>query len=96
MDRSLRSSQTDPIRIYVLWHSSCLQGEEFARDIYKWFRGDPSDISQCGYGLPVEYRSYPFQSASELLREIELDKAEINVVVPLVDEHMVVNIHWRK
>ncbi len=85
-----------PMRIYVLWHSSCLQGEELARDIYKWFRGDPSDISQCGYGIPVEYRSYPFESESETLREIELDKADINVVVPLVNEHMVVSAHWRE
>ncbi len=77
MNKPLHSSQIDPMRIYVLWHSSCLQGEEFAQDIYKWFRGDPSDISQCGYGIPVEYRSHFFQSTSELLRGIELDKAEI-------------------
>lgn len=96
MNKPLDFSQIDPIRVYVLWHSSCSQGEEFAKDIYKWFRGDPSNISQCGYGIPVEYRSHHFESTSKPLRAIELDKAEINVVVPLVNEHMVVSAHWRE
>lgn len=92
----MMSSHVDPMRIYVLWHSDCLLGKEFAKDIYTWFRGDPSDLSQCGYGIPVEYRSYSSAVTLEKRREIELNNAEINVVVPLVDEHMVVDAPWRK
>ncbi|NEQ54578.1 MAG: toll/interleukin-1 receptor domain-containing protein [Leptolyngbya sp. SIO3F4] len=87
---------TDPMRIYVLWHANCKDGQTFAKGIFKWFRGDPKDISQCGYGIPVEYRSYPFQadSVSEIL-EIKPNEAKINVIVPLVDEHMVSNQTWQ-
>ena len=87
----------DPMRIYVLWHSSCEHGQEFAKDIYKWFRGDPGDLSQCGYGIPVEYRSYPYQSGnSPKILAIEPDKATISVIVPLVDQHMVIAPKWRE
>lgn len=92
----MMSSHVDPVRIYVLWHSDCSLGKEFAKDIYTWFRGNPGDLSQCGYGIPVEYRSYSSGVPPDKRREIELNNAEINVVVPLVDEHMVVDAPWRK
>lgn len=92
----MTASPIEPMRIYVLWHKDCEKGQEFAKEIYTWFRGDPGDLSQCGYGIPVEYRSYPSAVPLEQRRAIDLNAARINVVVPLVDEHMVVDAPWRK
>jgi hypothetical protein len=95
MIASQRLQQIEPMRVYVLWHSSCSRGKGFAEEIYKWFRGDPTNISQCGHGIPVEYRSYPFEAGSTSLPDIDLEQAQINVIVPLVNEHMVVDAQWR-
>jgi hypothetical protein len=92
----MTSSRIEPLRIYVLWHANCLLGKGFAKDIYTWFRGNPGDIYQCGYGIPVEYRSYPAGVEPKKRKPVELDQADINILVPLVDEHMVVDVHWRK
>ena len=86
----------DPMRLYVLWHPDCASGADFAREIYLWFRGDPGDITQSGYGIPVLYRSKPFQADAETPRAIDLSAARLNIIVPLVDQHMVVSTAWRR
>src|SRR5437870_5075909 len=86
----------DPMRVYVLWHPHCASGGDFAREIFLWLRGDSGDIAQSGYGIPVFYRSTPFHIDTETPRAIDLSAARINIMVPLVDQHMVVSTAWRR
>lgn len=97
----------DPVRVYVLWHQSSTQGKHFAKAIYHWFRGSPGDLTETGYGIPVHYRSlveagepnldpYDFRCNGDLKpTPIKWEKAGLNIVVPLLDEHMVTHAGWR-
>lgn len=85
----------DPLRIYVLWHPDCSVGRDYAASLYRWFRGDPSLPAEIGHGIPVHYRSVPENGKSAKPRPIQPQAAELNVLVPLVDEHLVVDPSWR-
>jgi hypothetical protein len=79
-----------PLTVYVLWHRACKAGQELAREIYAWFTAPTQDLEGRGLGIPVYYRSQPMPPG----RPIHLGEAEHNLIVPLVDEHMVVDPDW--
>lgn len=96
----------DPVRIYVLWHPDCPEGRTLAGAVFKWFRGDPADLTEAGYGIPVRYRfreGYRFEANPDWrpgeprpLKMRDTGGADFTFVVALVDEHMVVDPHWRR
>lgn len=87
----------DPVRIYVLWHQASRDGGELAREIFHWFRGNPEELHEAGYGIPIHYRSVPEQGGENVgFRPIQSSDASISVIVPLVDENMVTDGMWRR
>jgi TIR domain len=80
----------DPMRLYVCWHPDSPAGAAFAPALFNWFRGDPGNLLETGFGIPVRYR------CTSDPKPIPLDEADLSVIVPLVDEHMVVSGRWRE
>lgn len=83
-----------PFCLYVVWHPKCDDGEFLAKSIYDWFHAPSGELHRAGLGIPVYYRT----SRSDGLtppKEIPFEGAEINVVVPLMDENMVADPNWR-
>ena len=85
----------DPVRIYVLWHYASGDGPALAEAVYQWFRGSPDDLTEAGYGIPVHYRTEDLNKPDHRLMPICSDAADVTIVVPLVDEHMVTDTTWR-
>jgi hypothetical protein len=79
----------DPMRIYILWHPDSKTASSFAPVLYNWFRGDPRNLLETGFGIPVRYR------CERQPAPIPIERAYLNIVVPLVDEYMVVSAAWR-
>jgi len=78
-----------PVRIYVLWHPSCEGGESLARHIYHWFRLPTAE------GIPVYFRSSE-DPAGPGFQDISERSCDHNIIVPLVDPHMVASLPWRR
>lgn len=85
----------DPVRIYVLWHHASGDGHALAEAVHQWFRGSPSDVTEAGYGIQVHYRTGDLDKADGCLVPIRPDAADVTIIVPLVDEHMVTDPAWR-
>jgi hypothetical protein len=87
--------------VYVLWHPKCPFGEDAARRIYQWLR--PGN----GLGPRVFYRSFaaPESPAGGLPPALPGDPdraapnhtspANLQIVLPLIDENMVADPAWR-
>ncbi|MEM7392911.1 MAG: toll/interleukin-1 receptor domain-containing protein, partial [Verrucomicrobiota bacterium] len=67
-----------------MWHSENEEGERFARAIYHWFRLPSSE------GIPVYFRR-----CDETFVKL-YDNCELNIVIPLVEPHMVASVYWRQ
>ena len=89
------SYPTDPVRIYVLWHPDSTDAQTLAEAVFQWFRGRPDDLTEAGYGIPVHYRTADLATPGASLMPIFPDAADVTIVVPLVDEHMVTDPVWR-
>jgi hypothetical protein len=91
--------------VFVLWHPSCPDGEKLARRLLQWFR--PGN----GLGPEVFFRSLPAPHAplnglppplpgedrpgvASPVRPVQRFE-KLQVVLPLVDEHMVADASWR-
>ncbi len=82
-----------PVSIYVIHHPKCKVAEELAKSLYDWFRLGYLSGDQSGAGLPVYYRRLMVDKV--LQPEIRFDQAALNVVIVLVDEHLVLEPDWR-
>ncbi len=80
---------SEPVRITLLWHRECAEGKDLAAAVFRWFRGDPDDPGEVGRGLPVHYRCLPAEPVTCTA------PPGFHIAVPLVDEHMVVDLAWR-
>jgi hypothetical protein len=49
-----------------MWHPSFTEGEVLARDIYEWFGGRVGDARAVGLGIPVHFRSAPWENGMAL------------------------------
>lgn len=102
----------EPARITVLWHRDCVEGKDLAAAVFRWFRGDPDDLGEAGRGLPVHYRCWPQDPPADpspglcadlspggslkVAPGVSADARRIEIAVPLVDEHLVVDPDWRR
>ncbi|MCB1739799.1 MAG: toll/interleukin-1 receptor domain-containing protein [Gammaproteobacteria bacterium] len=96
MPRAYTPSSTRPLSIHVLWHPETGDGPELARAVYRWFRGDERRLDEVGKGVPVFYRWQPASAEQPAPRPIHCQGDELCVVVPLIDEHMVIDPVWRR
>ena len=101
----MNPSVSNPIpEIYVLWHPRCELGEFLARRIHGWLR--PGN----GLGPQVFYRSLPApeapigglppalpgESRGNLPVSTARRIANLQIVLPLIDEHMIADAAWRQ
>jgi hypothetical protein len=98
----MASSSSIP-ELYILWHARCAVGEGVAKKIYEWLR--PGN----GLGPQVFYRSLPAPEASPgglppplpgearlALPQMRTPRtANLQIVLPLIDENMVADPAWR-
>ncbi|MCU0866310.1 MAG: toll/interleukin-1 receptor domain-containing protein [Planctomycetes bacterium] len=78
----------------MAWHSDAEDADFLARDLYRWFRGDPFDLQACGTGIPVLFRRWKEGGAAP--EPVPLPSGGgIRVLVPLVDENFVISTRWR-
>jgi hypothetical protein len=82
-----------PVVVYIVHHPECAQAEWLAARLFRWFRlGDlPGDAAAAG--LPVYYRRQ--QKENRIQPEFCWQEADLNVILLLVDDHMVVDAAWR-
>lgn len=87
--------QRAPLTLYVAWHQDGDDGEFLAQQIFRWFRGDPSDLEACGTGIPVQFRAW--RRGGSLTAPLELPRGGngTRVLVLLVDEHFATCKEWR-
>jgi TIR domain len=101
----MNPSISSPIpEIYILWHPRCELGEFLARRIHGWLR--PGN----GLGPQVFYRSLPAPEApvgglppplpGEWRSNLPVSTAprvsNLQIVLPLIDEHMIADAAWRQ
>jgi hypothetical protein len=76
----------DIARIHLLWHEQFGAGRQLAREVFNWFR------LPNGAGIPVSYRC---ERLDGKLVPLPLERAQANLIVILVEEHMVTDPEWR-
>ena len=82
----------DPIRIYVLWHPKCKDGEILAKSLFEWF-----EKVDDGVGIPVRYRSSPcVDHDCGIPAPIPFKEFDNTAVVILADENMVADEKWSR
>jgi hypothetical protein len=91
--------------LYVLWHPECMLGEKLARKIHAWLRPGyglgprvfyrclPAPEAPAG-GLPPPLPGETRQPGSEA-RGADPVVANLQIALPLIDEHMIVDPAWR-
>lgn len=82
----------NPLNIYVLWHNEFTDGEKYANLIYSTFTRKIDEPLSRGIGIPVYFRSVYSENNQPLL--IELNKAQNNVIIALIDDNMVDCDNW--
>ncbi|WP_417591396.1 toll/interleukin-1 receptor domain-containing protein [Owenweeksia hongkongensis] len=80
-----------PLHIYVVWHPSYPHGAKLADQIYSCYSRDISDPLSRGIGIPVFYRSAPYED--DLPRPIKLSEATRTAVILLIDNECVID--WK-
>lgn len=83
-----------PLTIYLLWHPASPDAEALARAAYRWFHAPSDDLLRSGMGIPVYFRSQPGPGEKVLPRDIDLEHADLNVVVVLADANLVGESAW--
>ena len=100
----LHDRRPTPLCIYLCWHSDFLLGRNFAKDLWEWMRGARHEILGQGLGIPLYYRTHhayalPTPEGREpdpLEHFIRLQDATLNVIVPLIDAHMIKDTGWQE
>lgn len=103
----MSSPRLEPIpEVFVLWHPRCRLGEPLARRILQWLRPGNGLGPEVFYrSLPAPggpQNGRPLPLPGELRSSMPDDAAKarpnvsnVEVVVPLIDEHMVADQAWR-
>ncbi len=96
-----------PVAIYIVHHPECKEAEELSATLYDWFRLGYLSGDSSGAGLPVYFRRQICDGRTPEERgagatpqwaefpTIQADKAELTVIIVLVDHRMVVDPTWR-
>lgn len=77
------SSVSQPLALFVLWHPSFKEGQEYADLIFSEFKRKVEDPLARGMNIPVYYRY------STPLLPIPYNEYELTVVIALIDSSMV-------
>ena len=88
-----KSNYKSPLTIYVVWHPSFTIGQEVADYIYANFYRDIDSPLSRGVGIPVYYRSEPFEGKNTPVA-IPYAQSDYNAVIVLVDDNLFNDDSW--
>jgi hypothetical protein len=88
-----KSNYKSPLTIYVVWHPSFTIGQEVADYIYASFYRDIDSPLSRGVGIPVYYRSVPFEGKKTPVA-IPFAQSDYNAVIVLVDDYLFNDDGW--
>lgn len=80
-----------PLHIYVVWHPKYQRGKKFAEQVYSQYNRNIEEPLSRGIGIPVFFRSAVYKD--DLPKAINLNEAERNAVLVLVDNQAIIN--WK-
>jgi hypothetical protein len=80
----LNDKPRTPLRIYIVWHPSFLDGKRYADAIYRIFSRDERDFCGQSIGIPVYY-------ITSVANFRNIDEAEKTVIIPLVDTKLILD-----
>lgn len=81
-----------PLALYIVWHPGFAQGKQIAENLYSIFCRDVKEPLARGLGIPVYFRSLPFD---EEPIAVDTSTATRNAIVLLVDQHYMADDHFR-
>lgn len=82
-----------PLSIYVVYHPASPECRELAGHLHDWFRLKQDEGEGTEAGLPVWFRAH--LEAGAIAPAVAWGEAALNVLVVLIDDHMVVDAAWR-
>lgn len=81
------------LAVYVLWHPHFKEGETLARELFTHLYGNLAEPESRGIGIPVFFRSQLLEGHT-LPPAIDLQAAEMTVVLPLIDGKLAEDAGW--
>ncbi len=82
-------------RVYLAWHPQSSHGQQLAELIFRHICGEPDDFLRRGLGIPVYFRSAPFEVGSDTPKPINLKDSLNSATFVFVDDYMVINEGWQ-
>jgi hypothetical protein len=87
---------TTPVTIYVVHHPDCKAAEALAKKLFDWFRLGYLTGDSSAAGLPLHFRRTISKDVLPVIApSIPFERAEVNVVILLVDHKLVEDPRWR-
>lgn len=81
------------LAVYLVWHPSFETGKLVANDIYSYLSRNSDTPLIRGIGIPVFFRSIP-QRLKKTPIDIDLEEADYNAIIVLVDDHLFNDDDW--
>lgn len=81
------------LAVYIVWHPSFEKGKLIADSIYTYLSRNTDAPLIRGIGIPVFFRSIP-QRSNKTPKEINLNEADYNAIVVLVDDCLFNDEDW--
>jgi len=82
------------VACHILWNGAFEAGDGIARFVYASLCRDTEKPNSRGIGIPVFFHTWLAPQPGALVRAIDYARADVTVVVPLVDDHMAGSDEW--
>lgn len=84
-----------PVTIYVVHHPDSNDAKKLAGGLFDWFRLSEMNGDSCEAGLPLYFRRKVDKKKQEIVPAINFEESRLNVLIFLVDYHLVGDASWR-
>jgi SLOG cluster2/TIR domain len=81
-------------RIYLVWHPQSPSGQELADYLFQHICADPKHPLLRGLGIPIHFRSIPFETNNDIPRPILFKESLNSATFVLIDDQMVIDQDW--
>ena len=75
-----------PLNVYIIWHPQFARGTDYANFLYSEFCRNYQKPLSRGIGIPVFFRSEPFENNKPI--DIDFGAADKNAVIVLVEDEI--------
>lgn len=83
-------------RIYLIWHPQSLSGQHLAEYLFRYICADPEHPLLRGLGIPIHFRSAPFQPETNIPKPIIYQDSLNSATFVLTDDSMVIDDSWEQ